>query len=72
MKNKLLQIQKNEITEYALYKKIAPVLTDTREREIVLRMAEQEKAHYEIWKKITGKKMRPSLIKVWFYYFICC
>jgi len=66
----LLKLQQAEITEYRIYQKIAAATTDPHNREILTSIAEQEKEHYLIWKKYTGRDVAPDLYRVWYYYLL--
>jgi vacuolar iron transporter family protein len=66
-RNELLKAQKNEITEYHVYKNIAKTLPDAENRKIVNEIAEDEKRHYEIWKGYTGKEVKPNRFQIWLY-----
>lgn len=70
MNSKILRAQKIEITEYFLYKKISRIVKDKKNKEIIDRIALQEKSHYEIWKEITKKSIKPSYFHVYFYYYL--
>src|SRR3989338_6196307 len=67
---RLITIQKNEHTEYCIYKKILKIVKNPSDRKIIERMVAQEKAHYELWKEITGRAVAPSHSKVQFYYWV--
>lgn len=67
IKKIIKQMHKNEITEYYIYTRIARRLKNERDREILKKIATQEKAHAEIWGKYTGVKVKPSKIKIFFY-----
>jgi rubrerythrin len=67
LKNHLLQIQKTEITEAIVYKKLAKLTKDTTSKKILLQIAEDELRHYQIWKSYTGKDVKASKRKIWFY-----
>jgi VIT1/CCC1 family predicted Fe2+/Mn2+ transporter len=69
IKQRLLSSQKNEITEYYIYKKLA-AKADDKNRDILQKIAEDELNHYNIWKKLTGKEVRPSKFMVFKYYLI--
>jgi VIT1/CCC1 family predicted Fe2+/Mn2+ transporter len=69
IKQRLLSSQKNEITEYYIYKKLADK-ADNKNRDILQKIAEDELNHYNIWKKLTGKEVRPSKFMVFKYYLI--
>ena len=61
------KMQQNEITESAIYEKIAKFAKGEANRQTLLRMAQEEKAHCAIWEKYTGKKLKPQRGKVFFY-----
>ena len=60
----ILKMQQNELTESAIYERIAKFAKGTENRETLLRLAREEQAHYEIWKKYTGTEMKPEKAKV--------
>lgn len=64
------KIQRNEITEYEVYKKLARVVPRKADSEVIQKIAEQEKHHYEIWKKVTKQNIKPSKIKEAYFYWI--
>ncbi len=70
MKSAALIAQKNEITEYFIYRRLAKNTKNSENKKILKAIAEQEKNHYEMWKKITKQNVRPSYAKIWFYYFL--
>jgi len=66
----LLMAQKSEITEHHIYVKLASKTKDENNSKILTRIAREEKNHYEIWKKYTGVEVKPSKIRIFFFYFI--
>ena len=61
------KMQQNELTESVIYEKIAVFARGDENKATLLRLAKEEKAHYEIWKKYTGQEMKPEKGKVlWF------
>jgi VIT1/CCC1 family predicted Fe2+/Mn2+ transporter len=62
----ILDFQKNEITEYHVYRKLSK-RTNKKNAEILLAIAEDEKSHYEKLKNITGKDVKPSYIRMFWY-----
>lgn len=58
------QMQQNELTESVIYEKIAQFAKGEENRQTLLRLAREERAHYEIWKKYTGLEMKPERSKV--------
>ena len=68
LKSKLLAMQKGEITEHHIYTRIAEVTADPRNREVLIRIAEDELGHYTIWKGYTQQDVAPDMLRIWFYY----
>ena len=60
----ILKMQQNEMTESAIYEQIAKYAKGEENKETLLRLAREEQAHYEIWKKYTGAEMKPEKGKV--------
>ena len=69
-KGKLLTAQKNEITEYLIYRKLASIIKDKSNSKILQNISQDEKKHYEFWKSFTKEQVAPDRIKVFFYVFI--
>ncbi len=69
-RRKLLEYQRNEITEHHIYRKIAASMKPGKNRETIDRIARDEMRHYETWRSYTGREVRPDLVKLWFYYLI--
>ncbi len=67
LRQKLLVAQRNEITEYFIYKRLAQMSKNERNREVLNRIAEEEKTHYQFLKNITEKDIRPDRIKILLY-----
>jgi VIT1/CCC1 family predicted Fe2+/Mn2+ transporter len=67
---RLLAAQKNEITEYFIYEKLAQSAKDTHNRDILRRISRDELKHHNIWKGHTGKKVQPHRWKIRLFYFI--
>ena len=64
------KMQQNELTESVIYEKIARFAKGEENKQTLLRLAREEKAHYEIWKKYSGLVMKPQKGKVLWYTFI--
>ncbi|MBQ1251798.1 MAG: rubrerythrin family protein, partial [Firmicutes bacterium] len=58
------KMQQGELTESVIYEKIAKFAKGERNKEVLRRIAAEERAHYEIWKKYTGIEMKPEMGKV--------
>lgn len=63
----ILRMQQNELTESVIYERIAGFAKGEENRRTLRRMAQEERAHYEIWKKYTGVSMKPEKAKVFKY-----
>jgi len=61
------RMQQNELTESVIYEKIAAFAKGEGNKETLLRLAREEKAHYEIWKKYTGIEMKLEKGKIFKY-----
>lgn len=66
-KSVLIKMQKNEITEYEIYSRIAARVKDKNNREVIMRIGREEKVHADIWKKYTGVDVKPNKFKVFLY-----
>ena len=58
------RMQQNELTESVIYEKIAAFAKGEENKETLLRLAREEKAHYEIWRKYTRVDMVPEQRKI--------
>ena len=61
----VLTMQQNELTESVIYEKIARFAKGAENQKTLLRLAREEKAHYDIWKSYTGREMKPQRGKIW-------
>ena len=58
------KMQQNELTESVIYEKIAKFAKGEENKQTLLRLSQEERAHNEIWKKYTGLSMKPEKLKV--------
>ena len=58
------KMQQNELTDSVIYEEIARFAKGEENKKTLLRLAKEEKSHYEIWKKYTGVEMKPEKRKV--------
>lgn len=65
--DRILQFQKDEITAYHLYSRIAKQQKNANNREVLEEFANEEKQHAEFFEKYTNKKVGPDKFKVWWY-----
>ena len=61
------KMQQNELNESIIYEEIAKFAKGAENKQVLLRLAQEEKAHYEIWKKYTGIEMKPQKFKIFRY-----
>jgi VIT1/CCC1 family predicted Fe2+/Mn2+ transporter len=67
LRKQLLQFQENEITEYHIYSRLAGSVGDEENREVLRKIAEDERRHYDEWKEITGEDVDPRRLDIWRY-----
>ena len=58
------KMQQSELTESVIYESIAKFAKGDENKQTLMRLAKEEHAHYEIWKKYTGISMKPEKLKV--------
>lgn len=66
----ILKFQQNEITEYFVYKNIAEKTKNKKDKKLLQEIAQEEKNHYNFWKKFTKADVEPSHFKISFYSFL--
>lgn len=63
----IVKMQQSELTESLIYEKIARHAKGADNQETLRRLAREEKAHYEVWKKYSQQEMKPQKGKVFWY-----
>jgi VIT1/CCC1 family predicted Fe2+/Mn2+ transporter len=66
----LISFQRSEITEHHIYAKIAEIIHEPHNREVLIRISQEELEHYGIWKRYTRQDVAPDVLRIWFYYLI--
>ena len=61
------RMQQSELDESVIYKNIASFAKGKENRRTLMRLAKEELAHCQIWKKYTGEELQPNKRKVLFY-----
>ena len=61
------KLQKNEVTERAIYLNLVKRVKKESEKVTLQRIADEEGKHAEIWSNYTHHKLKPQWFKVWFY-----
>lgn len=62
--NIIKKMQQNELTESIIYAEIAKFAKGEENKKTLLRLSDEEKAHYEIWKRYTGIELKPEKLKI--------
>lgn len=62
----LENFQRDEITEYHIYRYLAEK-EEGKNKEVLLKISDDELRHYNTWKEITGKEIEPDWNKIRFY-----
>jgi len=63
---KILAYQRNEITEHLLYGALAKRARG-KNAEVLAKISADELRHYNFFKKITGREVKPARAKIFFY-----
>jgi len=66
-RSRILQFQKNEITEHFIYKTLARFTKNEPNRALLEKISEEELNHYQTWKKYTQKEVKPNRFQIWLY-----
>ena len=66
----ILIAQKDEITEYSVYRRLSESFEDPHNKGVLERIAVDEMKHYEFWKKLTRQEMKPNRWVQWRYFLI--
>ncbi len=66
----ILKAQKNEITEYEIYSRLAKKIKDKSNNKILNKIAKDELNHYNIWKKYSKRDVKPKLFRIYWYIFL--
>lgn len=62
--------QRNEITEYHIYRALARLVRDRHNSEVLRKISDEELRHYHIWRGYSGREVKPNNFKRWFYVII--
>ena len=70
LRTDLIKFQKNELTEAAIYRKLAKSIRSDKNRKVLMSIADDEERHNTIWEKYTGVTPKINRWKLNYYYFI--
>ena len=63
----MLALQRNELTEHYIYKRLAANVAGVKNRRVLSQIADDELRHYNVWKVYTRQDVKPSRMKIWFF-----
>ena len=66
----VLKAQRDEITEYHLYLKLAGRVKKESDRKLLEKIADEELAHYKFFLKFSNEEVKPSRLRIFLYYSI--
>ena len=64
---KMLEFQKTELTEYHVYKNLARITDNNKNKKTLETISQDELDHYRFWKNQTNKEVKPDSLRVFFY-----
>jgi VIT1/CCC1 family predicted Fe2+/Mn2+ transporter len=70
VRQQLLVFQKNEITEYHIYRRLARTVRSPENRRILENIADDELRHYGVWRSHSQQDVAPDRLRIWKYYLI--
>jgi len=70
LKDKLLTVQRNELTEHFVYDRLSQLVKDSHNKGILKRISADELKHYNFWKQHTQEDVKPDKLSMWKYVLI--
>jgi VIT1/CCC1 family predicted Fe2+/Mn2+ transporter len=67
---RLLVFQRDEITEHHIYMRLSRRIKSAEDRNILEKIAQNERRHCHELQEITGQDVKPDRFKIWLYYII--
>lgn len=67
IKKRVLVMQQNELTEYHIYTKVASFVKNPENKATLLKIANEEHRHCQIWETFTKEQVQPVQWKIWWY-----
>lgn len=69
-KELVLKIQRGELTEHIIYKKLAKIIKNKNHSELLEKISREELEHYKVFKSFTGEESLPDKFRIFLYIFI--
>ncbi len=70
IRRQIVKAQKNEVTEYHIYKRLARDSNNKKQKNILNSIAEDELRHYKVWMKYSGKEVEPNQWDLFKFYWL--
>lgn len=70
VRKQIIQAQRNEVTEYHIYKRLARTSKNEKQKNILNSIADDELRHYKIWMKYSGREVEPSRWDLFKFYWM--
>lgn len=70
VRKQIIQAQRNEVTEYHIYKRLARSSKNAKQKGILNSIADDELRHYKIWMKYSGREVEPSRWDLFKFYWM--
>jgi rubrerythrin len=70
VRKQIIQAQRNEVTEYHIYKRLARTSKNAKQKNILNSIANDELRHYKIWMKYSGREVEPSRWDLFKFYWM--
>lgn len=70
VRKQIIQAQRNEVTEYHIYKRLARTSKNAKQKNILNSIADDELRHYKVWMKYSGREVEPSRWDLFKFYWM--
>ena len=67
---KLLLLQRDEINSHHTYARLAKIVKDENNSQVLARISQEELKHYQIWKKYTNQEIKPNSLRINFFFWL--
>jgi VIT1/CCC1 family predicted Fe2+/Mn2+ transporter len=68
IRRRIVDLQRGEVTEMIIYRRLAGVVADSHNRELLEHIADDEQRHYEFWRKVIGADAKPNRLRALVYH----
>jgi len=70
LRKKILSMQRSEITDHIVYKKLARIVKNKKYSQILDKISQEELVHYGVFREVTGSEVPPDRLKIAIYVFV--